>query len=76
MRRILSVFHFFSGGPLQIIPHDSSLAKVVGVVSFGITCGNALPSIYTRVAFYADWIASYVWPDGVIPAPLLDFKNP
>lgn len=29
-----------SGGPLQIYPHGAPIAKVVGVVSFGVSCGN------------------------------------
>lgn len=58
-----------SGGPLQIIPSDSELAKVVGIVSFGITCASPYPSIYTRVASYIDWIEPYVWPNNEINAP-------
>lgn len=50
-----------SGGPLQIF-HKSHTAHVIGVVSFGISCGTDFPSVYTRVAFYLDWIASHVWP--------------
>lgn len=64
-----------SGGPLQIIPNDSSPAKIVGVVSFGIICTGTLPNIYTRVAFYADWIASYVWPNGNIQTPLININR-
>lgn len=58
-----------SGGPLQLIQEDAELAQVVGIVSFGISCGTRLPSIYTRVAFYLDWIESHVWPNGVISIP-------
>jgi len=50
-----------SGGPLQIVDYDG-ISTVVGVTSFGVSCGSTLPSISTRVAFYIDWIASYVWP--------------
>lgn len=50
-----------SGGPLQFFPDPDSLATVVGIVSFGVSCGTPLPSIYTRVAFYIDWIESIVW---------------
>lgn len=32
-----------SGGPLQYFPTKNSLAHVIGVVSFGIGCGNLLP---------------------------------
>lgn len=53
-----------SGGPLQYYPDsNSSIATVVGIVSFGVTCGTKLPSVYTRVAYYIDWIESIVWPD-------------
>lgn len=67
-------YYLDSGGPLQLVSKDSSPATVIGVVSFGIVCGNALPSIYTRVAFYADWIAAYVWPNGEIKTPLINFE--
>lgn len=60
-------FHWFSGdsgGPLQMFEQKSSaIATVVGVVSFGASCGTELPGIYTRVAFYIDWIESIVWPN-------------
>lgn len=49
-----------SGGPLQIIKNPRA-AHVIGIASFGIASGT-LPSIYTRVAYYADWIAERVWP--------------
>lgn len=52
-----------SGGPLQLISNNNSIATtIVGVVSFGVSCGTALPSVYTRVAYYIDWIESSVWP--------------
>lgn len=54
-----------SGGPLQIVPTNSRLAKVVGIVSFGVSCGASFPSIYTRIASYSTWIESHVWPNGV-----------
>lgn len=55
--------HGDSGGPLQYYPKkNSTIATVVGIVSFGINCGTTLPSIYTRVAYYIDWIESIVWP--------------
>lgn len=49
-----------SGGPLQIF-RNSYTPHIVGIVSFGASCGT-LPGIYTRVAYYADWIESHVWP--------------
>lgn len=54
-----------SGGPLQIYSPDEKMAKVVGVVSFGISCDSVWPGVYTRVAYYLDWIESNVWPNGV-----------
>lgn len=54
-----------SGGPLQIVRSPSNPAKVVGVVSFG-SCGRLKASIYSRVAYYIEWIASHVWPNGTI----------
>lgn len=53
-----------SGGPLQMFESKSlAIATVVGVVSFGASCGTELPGVYTRVAFYIDWIESIVWPN-------------
>lgn len=52
-----------SGGPLQVFRSDSNSTRIIGIVSFGIGCGTTLPSIYTRVAYYFDWIKSHVWPD-------------
>ena len=54
-----------SGGPLQVFRSDSNTTQVIGVVSFGFGCGTALPSIYTRVAYYFEWIKSHVWPDKI-----------
>lgn len=52
-----------SGGPLQLIEPNSNLVQIVGIVSFGISCGTSLPSIYTRVAYYLYWIETIVWPN-------------
>lgn len=35
-----------SGGPLQIFD-KSQTARIVGIVSFGISCGSQLPGMYT-----------------------------
>lgn len=51
-----------SGGPLQTFS-SPAIGTVLGVVSFGISCGTALPGVYTRVASYCDWIESIVWPN-------------
>lgn len=50
-----------SGGPIFTY-HSSGVSTLVGVVSFGVSCGTNLPSIYTRIASYVDWIESVVWP--------------
>ena len=52
-----------SGGPVQYLK-SPRIPMVVGVISFGFGCGNGLPSINTRVAYYLDWIESVVWPNG------------
>ncbi|KFB36763.1 AGAP000571-PA-like protein [Anopheles sinensis] len=57
-----------SGGPLYYIENSDGEQKyfLLGVISFGLNCGSSLPSVYTRVAFYLDWIATHVWPEGVV----------
>ncbi|CAF1030862.1 unnamed protein product, partial [Brachionus calyciflorus] len=46
-----------SGGPLYI--QDGNTFIFVGATSFGVGCGDpGYPGIYTRVAFYLDWILS------------------
>lgn len=52
-----------SGGPIFTEDPATGLSTVHGVVSFGVSCGTALPSIYTRIAYYSDWIESIVWPN-------------
>lgn len=51
-----------SGGPI-LVPGASGHYRVVGITSFGKGCGSPLPSIYTRVPMYLDWIESVVWPN-------------
>lgn len=44
-----------SGGP--ILMKSGSVWYQVGLVSYGANdCGNGLPGVYTRVAYYLDWI--------------------
>lgn len=50
-----------SGGPLLLLSMVSS--TVLGVTSFGQSCGSSIPAIYTSVIFYLDWIEDMVWPD-------------
>lgn len=50
-----------SGGPL-FIRHPSGMSTILGVVSFGISCGTDLPGVYTRIASYIDWIENTIWP--------------
>lgn len=55
-----------SGGPLQIYhPQVHCMYSVIGVTSFGKTCGiQGIPGVYTRVSKYIDWIEKTVWPEG------------
>lgn len=53
-----------SGGPLQLPNAEkSTILRVVGVTSYGSTCGNKAPGIYSRVSMFLDWITETVWPD-------------
>ncbi|XP_049784979.1 serine protease persephone-like [Schistocerca cancellata] len=50
-----------SGGPL--VMGKSAPYTVVGITSMGPKpCGGNVPSIYTRVSDYIDWIEDHVWP--------------
>ncbi|XP_050087791.1 serine protease persephone-like isoform X2 [Anopheles aquasalis] len=48
-----------SGGPVQVM--IEAKFRLIGVVSFGHSCGSSLPGVLTRVAAYIDWIESIVW---------------
>ncbi|XP_058812944.1 serine protease snake-like isoform X2 [Topomyia yanbarensis] len=51
-----------SGGPLQITKQENHCVfYLIGITSFGQTCGSTVPAIYTRVAAYLDWIEPIVW---------------
>jgi secreted trypsin-like serine protease len=49
-----------SGGPLVVPNADGTSFTQVGVVSWGRSCGAALPGVYTRVAAFSDWIDEMV----------------
>ncbi|XP_031637930.1 serine protease filzig-like [Contarinia nasturtii] len=52
-----------SGGSLQKMSNnDPNTVEIVAIVSFGHGCALELPSIYTSVAHYIDWITPIVWP--------------
>lgn len=44
-----------SGGPLMV-DNGSGIMYLVGVVSFGNSCGDSVPTVFTRVTSYLDWI--------------------
>ena len=46
-----------SGGPLTR-EEDGGKRSLVGIVSAGKGCGAGKPAVYTRVAYYATWIAA------------------
>ncbi|XP_039481534.1 serine protease snake [Drosophila santomea] len=52
-----------SGGPVFVQhPIYSCLKQVVGITSYGLVCGvQGLPSVYTKVHLYTDWIENIVW---------------
>lgn len=50
-----------SGGPLQYIDFKKGLHYVVGVTSFGRSCGGASPGVYTKVSSFISWIEDMVW---------------
>ncbi|RZC34443.1 Trypsin and/or CLIP domain containing protein, partial [Asbolus verrucosus] len=55
-----------SGGPLHVAAelHDNFRFIQQGIVSFEPKCGphNILPGVYTRVAYYMDWILDNMKP--------------
>lgn len=52
-----------SGGPVFVQhPIYSCLKQVIGITSYGLVCGvQGLPSVYTKVHLYTDWIENIVW---------------
>lgn len=57
------------GGPLLTTQTHENPIKVVGIASSGTKCTNGYPVIYTRVAYFIEWIGSHVWPNGEIDRP-------
>ena len=46
-----------SGGPLKIKNRDNDDREtLIGIVSGGVGCGHGVPSWFTKVSFYRDWI--------------------
>lgn len=35
--------------------------SIIGITSFGQTCGSSVPGVYTAVYSYLDWIEKHVW---------------
>lgn len=40
---------------------DEDVNYVVSITSSGLSCTNELPSFYTKVGAYLDWIEAIVW---------------
>lgn len=57
-----------SGGPLQIkLLHNSRMTPfLVGITSFGSTCGVSNPGVYTRISEYYDWILATMRQQGAV----------
>lgn len=43
-----------SGGP--VFADAGGLVYLVGIISFGSTCADRMPSVSTRVTYFSDWI--------------------
>lgn len=68
-----------SGGPLLSLLGGAdgwATGAVVGIVSSGPGCGQQyLPSLYTRVSAYRDWLAAHILDlptSAPLPAPVMD----
>lgn len=51
-----------SGGPLLMLSIKDGDA-IIGITSFGQSCGGPTPAVYTSVYAFLDWIESIVWPE-------------
>nr|XP_021508170.1 LOW QUALITY PROTEIN: serine protease 48 [Meriones unguiculatus] len=47
-----------SGGPLSC--HIDGIWTQIGVVSWGLSCGENLPGVYTNVTYYQEWIRAVI----------------
>merc|ERR1719244_925212 len=45
-----------SGGPLNYLNKEDVRWELVGLVSWGVKCGEGYPGVYTRITEYLDWI--------------------
>ncbi|KAI2806041.1 Serine protease 48, partial [Blomia tropicalis] len=43
-----------SGGPLFV--YNGRIAVLYGIVSFGVTCADEYPGVFTAVSYYLNWI--------------------
>ncbi|XP_033209159.1 serine protease persephone-like isoform X2 [Belonocnema kinseyi] len=50
-----------SGGPLLLRKENTQ--SLVGVTSFGSSCGSSVPGVYMSVYPFLDWIEAQVWGD-------------
>lgn len=52
-----------SGGPIFVQhPRYNCLKLLIGITSYGRVCGTkGMPSVYTKVHLYTNWIESIVW---------------
>lgn len=44
------------GSPLICMPHGEPYYKLAGLVSWGISCGENRPGVYTNIAHFVQWI--------------------